>query len=77
MPYYITHRKGEKNLVANSLFRRESNTEALQPRLIFLQNASLGKAKEKDYQFYYVVARLEEKNRQLLYKRRKMAKRQN
>ena len=62
--YHITYRKGEENVVADALSRKEDNTELLKPRPIFLQNIMLEKAKCKGYHPHYNVARLEEKNGQ-------------
>ena len=62
VPYHITYRKGEKNVVANALSRKEDNIEPVKPRPIFLQNMALEKAKSKGYHPHYNVARLEEKN---------------
>ena len=73
MPYHITYRKGEENVVANALSRKENNTEPLKPRPIFFQNMALEKAKSKGYHPHYNVARLEEKNGQWQYKGRKIA----
>ena len=73
MPYHITYRKGEENVMANALSRKEDNTEPLKPRLIFLQNMTLEKAKRKGYYPHYDVARLEEKNGQWQYEGRKIA----
>ena len=64
VPYHITYRKGEKNVIANALSRKEDNTEPLKPQRIFLQNIALKKAKSKGYHPHYNVARLEEKNSQ-------------
>ena len=73
VPYHITYRKGEKNVVANALSRMEDNTEPLKPRPIFLQNMALEKAKCKSYQPHYDVARLKEKNSQWQYEGKKIA----
>ena len=35
VPYHITYRKGEKNVVANALSKKEDNTEPFEPRPIF------------------------------------------
>ena len=64
VPYHITYRKGEENVVADALSRKEDNTEPLEPRPIFFQNMVLEKAKCKGYHPHYDVARLEEKNGQ-------------
>ena len=71
--YHITYRKGEENVVANSLSRKKDNTEPLEPRPIFLQNMALEKAKRKGYHPYYDIARLEEKDGQWQYEGRKIA----
>ena len=71
MPYHITYRKGEENIVADALSRKEDNIEPLELRPIFLQNMALEKAKSKGYLPHYNVARLEEKNGQWQYKGRK------
>ena len=73
MPYHITYSKGEENVVANALSRKENNTKPLKPRPIFLQNMALEKAKSKSYHPHYNVARLKEKNGQWQYKGRKIA----
>ena len=73
VPYPIPYRKGEENVVANALSRKEDNTEPLKLRPIFLQNMALEKAKRKGYHPYYNVARLEEKNGQWQYEGRKIA----
>ena len=73
VPYHITYRKEEENIVANALSRKENNTEPLKPRPIFLQNMALKKAKSKGYHPHYNVARLEEKNGQWQCKGRKIA----
>ena len=73
LPYHIIYRKGEENVVANALSRKEDNTEPLEPRPIFLQNMTLEKAKPKGYHPHYNVARLEEKNGQWQYEGRKIA----
>ena len=73
MPYHITYRKGEENVVADVLSRKEDNTEPLEPRPIFLQNMALEKAKCKGYHPHYNVARLEEKSGQWQYEGRKIA----
>ena len=73
VPYHITYKKGNENVVANALSRKEDNTEPLEPQLIFLQNMALEKAKHKGYHPHYNVARLEEKNGQWQYKGRKIA----
>ena len=73
VPYHITYRKGEENVVADVLSRKEDNTEPLKPRSIFLQNMALEKAKRKGYHLHYDVARLEEKNGQWQYEGRKIA----
>ena len=73
VPYHITYRKGEENVVADALSRKEDNTEPLKPRPIFFQNMALEKAKRKSYHPHYDVARLEEKNRQWQYEGRKIA----
>ena len=64
VPYHITYRKGEENVVADALSRKEDNTEPLEPRPIFLQNVTLEKAKRKGYHPHYNVTRLEKKNGQ-------------
>ena len=73
MPYHITYKKGEKNVVANALLWKEDNTKPFEPRQIFFQNITLEKAKSKGYHPHYDVARLEEKNGQWQYKGRKIA----
>ena len=73
VPYHITYRKGKKNVVANTLSRKEDNTKPLKQRQIFLQNIALKKAKSKGYYSYYNVARLEKKNGQWQYEGRKIA----
>ena len=73
MPYHITYRKGEENVVAEGLSRKEDNTRPLEPRPIFFQNMTLEKAKCKGYHPHYDVARLEEKNGQWQYEGRKIA----
>ena len=62
VPYHITYRKGEENVVADALSRKVDNTEPLKPRPIFLQNMTLEKAKSNGYHPHYNVARLKEKN---------------
>ena len=71
VPYHITYRKGEENLVANALSRKENNIEPFKPQPIFFQNITLEKAKSKGYHPHYNVVRLEEKNGQWQYKGRK------
>ena len=73
VPYHITYRKGEENVVADVLLRKEDNTEPLELRPIFLQNMALEKAKSKGYHPHYDVARLEEKNGQWQYEGKKIA----
>ena len=73
VPYHITYRKGEENVVADTLSRKEDNTETFKPRPIFLQNMALQKAKRKGYHPHYDVARLEEKNGKWQYEGRKIA----
>ena len=73
VPYHITYRKGEANVVADALSRKKNNIEPLEPQLIFFQNMALKKAKSKGYHPHYNVARLEEKNGQWQYKGRKKA----
>ena len=73
VPYHIIYRKGEKNVVADPLLRKENNTEPLKLRLIFLQNMALEKAKCKGYHSHYDIARLEKKNGQWQYEGRKIA----
>ena len=73
MPYHITYRKGEENVVADILSKKENNIKPLKPRPIFLQNMSLEKAKSKSYHPHYNIVKLEEKNGQWQYKRRKLA----
>ena len=72
VPYHITYRKGEENVVADALSKMEDNIEPLKPRPIFLQNVALEKAKCKGYHPHYDVARLEEKNGQWQYEGRKI-----
>ena len=64
VPYHITYRKGEGNVVADALLRKEDNTEPLELRPIFFQNMALEKVKRKSYHPHYNVARLEEMNGQ-------------
>ena len=64
VPNHITYRKGEENVVADTLSRKENNTKALEPRPIFFQNMALEKAKSKGYHPHYDIARLEKKNGQ-------------
>ena len=73
VPYHITYRKREDNVVADTLSRKEDNTEPLKPRPIFFQNMALKKAKSKGYHPHYNIARLEEKNGKWQYKGRKIA----
>ena len=73
MPYHITYKKGEENVVANSLSKTKDNTKPFEPQQIFLQNIALKKAKSKGYHPHYNVARLEEKNGQWQYKGKKIA----
>ena len=73
VPYHITYRKGEENVVADALSRKEDNTKPLKPQPIFFQNMTLKKTKSKSYYPHYNVARLEEKNSQWQYKGRKIA----
>ena len=73
VPYYITYRKGEENVVADALSRKEDNTEPLELQPIFLQNMTLEKAKRKSYHLHYDIAKLEEKNGQWQYKGKKIA----
>ena len=73
MPYHITYRKGEENVVANAIARKEDNIEPLELRPIFHQNMALEKAKSKSYHPHYNIARLEEMNGQWQYKERKIA----
>ena len=73
VPYHITYRKGEENVVADALSKKEDNIEFFKPRPIFLQNMALEKAKCKSYHSHYDVARLEKKNGQWQYKGRKIA----
>ena len=73
VPYHITYKKGEKNVIADALSRKEDNTELLKSRPIFLQNMALEKAKRKGYHPHYNFARLEEKNGQWQYEGRKIA----
>ena len=73
LPYHITYRKGEENVVADALSRKEDNIESLELQPIFLQNMALEKAKCKGYHPYYNIARLEEKNGQWQYEGRKIA----
>ena len=73
VPYHITYRKKEANVVAEALLIKEDNTEPLEPRPILLQNLALEKAKRKGYHPHYNVARLEEKNGQWQYEGRKIA----
>ena len=72
VPYHITYRKREENVVANVLLRKKDNIKPLKPQQIFLQNIMLKKAKSKGYHPYYNVARLEEKNSQWQYEGRKI-----
>ena len=73
VPYHITYRKGEKNVVTDALSRKEVNIEPFELQIIFLQNMALEKAKSKGYHPHYNIAKLEEKNGQWQYKRRKIA----
>ena len=73
MLYHITYKKGEENVVANALSKKEDNTEPLKPQPIFFQNIALEKAKSKGYHPHYNIARLEEKNNQWQYKGGKIA----
>ena len=73
MPYHITYKKGEENVVANALSKKEDNTKPVKLRPIFLQSMAFEKAKSKGYHPHYNFARLEEKNGQWQYKRRKIA----
>ena len=73
MPYHITYRKGEENVVANALLRKKDNTKLLEPQPIFFQNMALEKAKSKGYHSHYNVVRLEEKNGPWQYKGKKIA----
>ena len=73
MPYHITYRKGEEDVVADALSGKEDNIKPFKPQPIFFQNMALEKAKSKGYHPHYNVARLEEKNGQWQYKRRKIA----
>ena len=60
-------------MIADVLSRKENNIEPLKPQPIFLQNMALEKTKSKGYHPHYDVARLEEKNGQWQYERRKIA----
>ena len=73
MPYHITYKKGEENVVANSLSKKKDNIKPFEPQQIFFQNIALKKAKSKGYHPHYNVARLEEKNSQWQYKEKKIA----
>ena len=73
VPYHITYKKGEENVIANALLRKEDHTKPLKPEQIFLQNIALEKAKSKGYHPHYDVARLEKKNGQWQYEGRKIA----
>ena len=73
VPYHITYKKGEENMVANALSRKEDNIEPLKLRPIFFQNMALKRAKRKGYHPHYNIARLEEKNGQWQYEGRKIA----
>ena len=73
VPYHITYRKGEENIIANALSRKEDNTEPFKLRPISLQNMALEKTKSKGYHPHYDAARLKEKNGQWQYKGRKIA----
>ena len=73
MPYHITYRKGEENVLADALSKKQDNTKPLELRPIFFQNMALEKGKSKGYHPHYDVVRLEEKNGQWQYKRRKIA----
>ena len=73
MPYHITYRKGEENIIADALSRKEDNTKPLKTQQIFLQNITFKKAKSKGYHSHYNVAKLKEKNGQWQYEGRKIA----
>ena len=73
VPYHITYRKGEENVVADALSRKKDNIKPLEPQPIFFQNMALEKAKSKGYHPLYNIARLEEKNGQWQYEGRKIA----
>ena len=73
VPYHITYRKGEENVVADALSRKKNNIEPLEPQPIFFQNMALEKTKCKGYHPHYNVARLEEKNGQWQYEGKKIA----
>ena len=73
VPYHITYMKGEENVVADALSRKEDNTEPFELRPIFFQNMALEKAKRKGYHPHYNVARLEKKNNQWQYEGKKIA----
>ena len=72
VPYHITYRKREENVVANVLLKKEDNAKPFKLQQIFLQNITLKKTKSKGYHPHYNVARLEEKNGQWQYKGRKI-----
>ena len=73
VPYHITYRKGEKNVIADTLSKKKDNTKPLKPQPIFFQNMAFEEAKSKGYHPHYNVAKLEEKNGQWQYEERKIA----
>ena len=60
-------------MVADALSRKEDNTEPLELRPIFFQNMALKRTICKGYHPHYNVAKLEEKNGQWQYEKRKIA----
>ena len=49
VPYHITYKEKEENVVADALSRKEDNIEPLKPRPLFFQNMTIEKAKRKGY----------------------------
>ena len=41
VPYHITYRKGEENVIADALSKKEDSTKPLKLRQIFFQNITL------------------------------------